>query len=39
MRPNPSWEGVYAIAFEEFGVEVEIEDLYARAARTYHHGG
>jgi putative hydrolase of the HAD superfamily len=39
MRPNPSWEGVYAIAFREFGVEIEIGDLYAALRRAYHHGG
>jgi putative hydrolase of the HAD superfamily len=39
MRPNPSWEAVYAIAFREFGVDVEIGDLYAALRRAYHHGG
>ena len=39
MRPNPSWEAVYAIAFREFGVDVEMEDLYAALRRAYHHGG
>jgi putative hydrolase of the HAD superfamily len=39
MRPNPSWEGVYAIAFREYGVEVEIGDLHAALRRAYHHGG
>ena len=39
MRPNPSWEAVYAIAFGEFGVEVEIDDLHAALRRAYHHGG
>ena len=39
MRPNPSWEAVYQIAFREFGVEVEIGDLYAALRRAYHHGG
>ncbi len=39
MRPNPSWEAVYAIAFREFGVQVEIGDLYAALRRAYHHGG
>ncbi len=39
MRPNPSWEGVYAIAFKEFGVEVEMADLHAALRRAYHHGG
>jgi REG-2-like HAD superfamily hydrolase len=39
MRPNPSWEGVYALAFREFGVEVDIDDLNAALRRAYHHGG
>ena len=39
MRPNPSWEAVYAIAFREFGVEVEIGELYAALRKAYHHGG
>ena len=39
MRPNPSWEHVYAIAFEEYGVKVEVEALYAALRRAYHHGG
>ena len=39
MRPNPSWEHVYAMAFEEFGIHVEIDDLYGALRRAYHHGG
>jgi putative hydrolase of the HAD superfamily len=39
MRPNPSWEHVYAIAFREYGVEVEVEALRAALRRAYHHGG
>jgi putative hydrolase of the HAD superfamily len=39
MRPNPSWEHVYAIAFEEYGVQVEVEALRAALRRAYHHGG
>jgi len=39
MRPNPSWEGVYALAFREFGVEVQMSDLHAALRRAYHHGG
>jgi putative hydrolase of the HAD superfamily len=39
MRPNPSWEDVYAIAFGEFGVDVEIGELHAALRRAYHHGG
>lgn len=39
MRPNPSWEGVYAIAFGEFGVDVDVAELNAALRRAYHHGG
>ena len=39
MRPNPSWEHVYALAFEEFGVTVAIEDLHRALREAYHHGG
>jgi len=39
MRPNPSWEHVYAMAFEEFGIHVEIDDLHVALRRAYHHGG
>ena len=39
MRPNPSWEAVYAIAFGEFGVDVEMSELHAALRRAYHHGG
>jgi putative hydrolase of the HAD superfamily len=39
MRPNPSWEHVYAMAFEEFGVDVAIEDLYDALRKAYRHGG
>ncbi len=39
MRPNPSWEAVYAIAFAEYGVTVEMDDLYEALRRAYHHGG
>jgi putative hydrolase of the HAD superfamily len=39
IRPNPSWEHVYAIAFEEYGVHVEPEHLRAALRRAYHHGG
>jgi len=39
MRPNPSWEHVYAIAFQEYGVEVEVEPLRTALRRAYHHGG
>ncbi|HEX5038806.1 MAG TPA: HAD-IA family hydrolase [Candidatus Limnocylindria bacterium] len=39
MRPNPSWEAVYAIAFREFGVDVDIGELHGALRRAYHHGG
>jgi REG-2-like HAD superfamily hydrolase len=39
MRPNPSWEHVYAMAFEEFGVDVGIDELYTALRSAYHHGG
>jgi HAD superfamily hydrolase (TIGR01549 family) len=39
MRPNPSWEHVYALAFEEFGVEVDLKELDAALRQAYHHGG
>jgi REG-2-like HAD superfamily hydrolase len=39
MRPNPSWEHVYALAFREYGVAVDIDDLHAALRRAYHHGG
>jgi putative hydrolase of the HAD superfamily len=39
MRPEPSWEDVYAIAFAEFGVPVSVADLHTALRRAYHHGG
>ena len=39
MRPNPSWEDVYAIAFREFGVDVDVGELNAALRQAYHHGG
>ena len=39
MRPNPSWEHVYAMAFQEFGFDVDMDDLHAALRRAYHHGG
>ncbi len=39
MRPNPSWEHVYAMAFEEFGIHVEIDRLRVALRKAYHHGG
>ncbi|HEX2883911.1 MAG TPA: HAD-IA family hydrolase [Candidatus Limnocylindria bacterium] len=39
MRPNPSWEHIYAIAFEEHGITVDIEALRDALRKAYHHGG
>jgi REG-2-like HAD superfamily hydrolase len=39
MRPNPSWEHIYAIAFEEHGVEIQLEELRDALRAAYHHGG
>lgn len=39
MRPNPSWEGVYALALREHGIDVDVEELRQALRRAYHHGG
>jgi putative hydrolase of the HAD superfamily len=39
MRPNPSWEHIYAIAFQEHGVDVDIQRLHDALRAAYHHGG
>lgn len=39
MRPNPSWEHVYAMAFGEYGIEISIEDLRVALRQAYRHGG
>jgi len=39
IRPDPSWEEVYAVAFREFGVDVSVEALHHALRRAYHHGG
>lgn len=39
MRPNPSWEHVYAAAFAEYGIEVTPEQLRPALRKAYHHGG
>jgi putative hydrolase of the HAD superfamily len=39
MRPNPSWEHVYAMAFAEYGIEISIEDLQGALRQAYRHGG
>ncbi len=39
MRPEPSWEHIYADALAEFGVEVDIAALHGALREAYHHGG
>lgn len=39
MRPNPSWEHVYALALREYGIEVGVEELDRALRAAYHHGG
>ena len=39
MRPNPSWEHVYAMAFAEYGIEISVEDLRVALRQAYRHGG
>lgn len=39
MRPSPSWEHIYAMAFAEYGVQVDVEDLRRALRAAYHHGG
>jgi 2-haloacid dehalogenase len=39
MRPDPSWEHIYAAAFAEFGVQVTAEQLRPALRKAYHHGG
>ncbi len=39
MRPNPSWEHIYAIAFQEHGIDVDIVQLHGALRAAYHHGG
>jgi putative hydrolase of the HAD superfamily len=38
MRANPSWEGVYKLALDEYGITVPSEGLRDALRRTYHHG-
>jgi putative hydrolase of the HAD superfamily len=38
LRANPSWEGVYTLALEEYGVKVKSEALRDALRSTYHHG-
>lgn len=39
MRPSPSWEQIYALAFAEQGVEVDLDALRQALRGAYHHGG
>jgi putative hydrolase of the HAD superfamily len=39
MRPDPSWEGIYAIALDEFGIPVGMDELSAALRRAYQRGG
>ena len=39
LRANPSWEGVYTLALEEYGVKVAPDSLRDALRNTYHHGG
>jgi putative hydrolase of the HAD superfamily len=39
LRANPSWEGVYTLALEEYGVKVDPTALRDALRNTYHHGG
>ena len=38
LRANPSWEGVYNLALEEYGVAIPSEALRDALRSTYHHG-
>ena len=39
MRPSPSWEQIYAMAFAEYGIQVDVEELRIALRQAYHHGG
>ena len=39
MRPSPSWEQIYAMAFAEYGIQVDVEALRDALRQAYHHGG
>jgi len=39
MRASPSWEHIYAMAFAEEGIQVDVEALRDALRRAYHHGG
>lgn len=39
IRPDPSWESIYATAFREFGLDVDMDRLAEALHHAYHHGG
>ncbi len=39
MRPDPSWEHVYELAFAEFGVDISVDDLRTALRAVYQKGG
>jgi putative hydrolase of the HAD superfamily len=39
LRANPSWEGVYSLALEEYGVSISVDALRDALRKVYHHGG
>ena len=39
MRPSPSWEHIYAMAFAEYGITVDVDALRDALREAYHHGG
>jgi putative hydrolase of the HAD superfamily len=39
MRANPSWEGVYKLALDEYGISIPMDGLRDALRRAYHHGG
>lgn len=39
MRPSPSWEQIYAMAFAEYGIQVDVEALRVALREAYQHGG
>lgn len=39
LRPNPTWEHVYARAFDDFGVTIEMVALQVALRSVYHGGG
>jgi putative hydrolase of the HAD superfamily len=39
VRANPSWEGVYKLALDEYGISIPLDGLRDALRRAYHHGG